>query len=217
MKKWRPEIIVVLGDFCDMYTVSAHDKDPKRANRLEWELEECNARLDELDNLGARQKFWTEGNHETRWDRFLAVKAPEISGVLRLRDQLRIRERGWHWTPYKQTLRLGKLFITHDLGKAGRNAHRDAEATYQGNAVIGHTHAMEFSVVSNRRGRAHVAAMFGWLGDNESVDYRHVDKATREWPHGFGVGRMDADGVVYLSPCPIIDHNRVCIEGVLYR
>jgi predicted phosphodiesterase len=215
MREWKPDIVVVLGDLCDMYSVSAHDKDPRRMNRLDWELEACNEALDQLDALGAQKKYFVEGNHETRWDRALASRATEFSAVFRLRDQLRLRERGWLFTPYKHTLRLGKLHITHDLGKSGRNAHRDAEATYQGCAVIGHTHALELSVVSNRKGKAHVAAMFGWLGDNAKIDYRHFDKAAREWPHGFGTGRMEPNGVVHISAHPIFD-AKVCVEGHLY-
>lgn len=220
MRDWRPEHIVILGDFADMYSVSAHEKDPSRANKLEWELEAANECLDELDALGSRWKYYVEGNHEDRWTRFLRDRCPEFASLdgrgLHLREQLRITERGWRWTPYKRTLRLGKLNITHDLGKAGRNAHRDAEALYQSCTVIGHTHSMELSVVGNRRGKAHVSAMFGWLGDNEDVDYLHFDKAARFWVNGFGIGRMEKTGVIHLAPIPIV--NGACVvEGKLFK
>jgi predicted phosphodiesterase len=220
MRDWRPEHIVILGDFTDMYSVSAHEKDPRRASKLEWELEATHECLDALDNLGARWKYYVEGNHEDRWTRYLRDRCPEFAIIegrgLHLREQLRLTERGWRWTPYKRTLKLGKLYITHDLGKAGRNAHRDAEATYQACTIIGHTHSMEYSVVGNRRNRPHVSAMFGWLGDNEMVDYRHFDKASRDWVNGFGTGRMESNGVTHVVPIPIVE-GKCVVEGKLYK
>jgi hypothetical protein len=127
-------------------------------------------------------------------------------------DLLRLRERGWHVTPYQETLRLGKLNVTHDLGKSGATAHEDARRAYEGNAIIGHTHRSSVSYQANMYGMPHLAAMFGWLGDPKQIDYRHQAKAMREWVHGVGIGLMEPDGVAHIHAVPFIN-GRAAVFG----
>ena len=47
MWRWRPEIIVIIGDFGDWKAVSTHLKAPKDATRLKWEVERQKERLDD--------------------------------------------------------------------------------------------------------------------------------------------------------------------------
>ena len=108
------------------------------------------------------------------------------------------------------------IIITHDCGKAGKYAHYDAQAAFEGNAIIGHTHRLGYAVVGNADGKPHVGAMLGWLGDVEQVDYMHRIRALRDWAHGFGVGYMMPDGCVHVVPVPIIN-NTVIIEGKIIR
>ena len=57
--------------------------------------------------------------------------------------------------------------------------------------------------------------MLGWLGDLEAVDYMHRIRMARDWAHGFGVGYMTADGVVHVTPVPIVQ-NTCCVNGSLF-
>jgi hypothetical protein len=76
---------------------------------------------------------------------------------------------------------------------------------------------MEMSIMGNADGPPQVAAMFGWLGDFEQVDYLHKTKVKRDWVHGFGIGYHDEEtGAVFLQPIPIF--NRMCcINGEIVR
>lgn len=212
---WRPDTIVILGDFFDFYCVSAHDKRPDRARMLKQEIQHATARLDELDALGARFKHYVLGNHEDRLDRYLMTHAPELWGLVNVRELFGLTERGWRMTPYKQALKLGKLFVTHDAGNAGAYAHIKASETFEGNVVIGHTHRMGVHYKGSARGEAHVGAMFGWLGDVNKIDYMHRINALRAWQLGFGIGRMEPGGVVHLQAVPIV-RNRCVVEGELF-
>ena len=112
--------------------------------------------------------------------------------------------------------RIGKLFVTHDVGAAGKYAVYQTLATYEHSIVTGHTHRLAYIVEGNAIGEYKVATQFGWLGDVDQVDYLHRAKAKKDWALGFGVGRLDpATGYVYLSPVPIV--NGTCVvEGRLY-
>lgn len=211
---FRPEIIVILGDFADFYAVSSHDKAPDRSRSLKDEVREVNAALTQIQELGAERVIYVSGNHEDRYDRYISTRAPEFFGMASLKEIFKIEERGWEWVPYKRHMTLGKLHITHDCGKAGAHAHTQAQATFEGNVIIGHTHRMAFSVVGNAEGKPHVCAMFGWLGDTEAVDYLNSIQVKRSWAHGFGIGYLLPDDSVHVIPVTIVK-NQVIIEGKL--
>jgi predicted phosphodiesterase len=224
-KGWKPDIVVVLGDFIDCYQISAHQKDLKRRPSFEEEVDAGSFALKQLEDLKPSVQIYIEGNHENRLDRLLTSEEtrdkliPLIQvgaiKVQRIPDILKLKDRGWHYVDYKQHYKLGKLHVTHDCGKAGMNAHMDAEATFQSNAVIGHTHRLGYSVRGNMKEEHHVGAMFGWLGDPDQAEYMHRAKALREWAHGFGIGYMDAEDNVYLVPVPIFN-GKCLVEGKIY-
>jgi predicted phosphodiesterase len=209
---FQPDHIIILGDFADFYAVSSHSKDPSRRLSLKDEVREVNRCLSLIAELGAAKVTYISGNHEDRFDRYIADRAPEFYGMTSIKDMLKIQERGWDWVPYKTHMTLGKLHVTHDCGKAGKYAHYDAQATFEGNVIIGHTHRLGYTVVGNAEGKPHLGAMLGWLGDIEAVDYMFRIRALRDWAHGFGIGYLLPDESVHVVPIPIVK-NTVIIEG----
>jgi hypothetical protein len=213
---WKPDRVVILGDFADCYAVSFFPKDPSRACSLDFELQKTKAALRELraaaDNA---QMDYIFGNHEHRFERYIADKAPALCGMVSLEDALGFSEMKISKTQYKQSLQIGKLRITHDFGKHGAGAVLDAQDTVQGNAVIGHIHAMNVVYRGSVFGDVHVGASFGWLGDFGAVDYRHRDKAHREWSHGFGIGRLESNGNIHLQAVPVVAYRSI-VEGVVF-
>jgi predicted phosphodiesterase len=221
----KPDIVIIMGDFFDFYAVSQHRKDPRRRLDLAQEIAAGNAGLKLVEALGAKRKIFVEGNHEERLQRYLADEASDVIKTLEpaglitshtLPEALNLKKRGWEWVPYRQHLKVGKLYVTHDVGKAGANAHIDAEATFQGNVVIGHTHRIATAVKGNMKGKGHVAAMLGWLGSFSEIDYMHRARAIRDWAHGFGVAYMDeATEHVFLQVVNIVDY-RCVIDGKVF-
>ena len=209
---WEPEVVVVLGDWLDNLAVSGHEPAKVIDRNLKREVAVAATRLEGLTR-GIKERHFIMGNHETRLERYIAKKAPELDGLLDIADMLCLQK----WTsitPYNETLTLGKLNITHDVGKAGQNAHRSAAQSYMGSAIIGHTHRMGYDVIGRQAGPPVVAAMFGWLGDYRKVEYMHRAEAKR-WPLGFGIGHMEPSGVTHVVPVPIINY-KACVDGKLY-
>ncbi len=211
----KPDKIVILGDFLDCHSISDHDKNPNRVKLLDVEIYAAHQRLSEIDELGAKEKVFIKGNHEERLERYLMRSAPALYNLVRMEDMLKLKERGWSTVQYRDHRRIGKVYHTHDTGKAGQNAHRSASQDFGSNAVIGHTHRMEMSVTGTLTGDAHIGVMFGWLGDFAQVDYMHRIKALRDWVHGFGVGYMTSGGIVHIQPIPIIKGQCV-VEGKVF-
>jgi len=211
----KPWAIVFLGDFGDFYAVSSHDKNPKRKLNLKWEVDCVNARLDQVQKVaeesGVKKVWFIEGNHEWRLDRYLASNAPALFDFFKVKDLFRIGERGWTFVPYKDHVQIGKVYFTHDTGKAGARAHKQSGDDFQDNVVIGHTHRMGYMIEGNAKGKPHVYAMCGWLGDLKQVDYMHRIKALRDWSHGFAMGYMEPDDNMHIQLVPIVDGK--CLIG----
>lgn len=214
---FKPHTIVVLGDFADFYCISQHSKSPERGRLLKDEIAEVNSCLTQLDALGAQRKIYISGNHEDRYDRYISEHAPEFYDMMSLKDLFKLGKRGWQWVDYGDAIQIGKLWVTHDHGKAGKYAHYQAQAAFEGNIVMGHTHRLGYTVVGNALGHAHVAAMFGWLGSVDEVqDYMYRIAANRDWAHGFGIGYQLPDDTVHVVPIPIVK-DTVVIEGKVIK
>lgn len=214
--RWlKPHTIVTLGDFGDFYATSRHYKNPNRARDLRVEIKASNGGLDDLDSLGAKEKVFVEGNHEENLERYLMDKAPELFNLVKVEELFRLRERNWKFVRYKKHTKIGKVYVTHDTGRAGATAHVQASAKFRGNVVIGHTHRCSISYSSTVTGEGHVAAMFGWGGDKEKAEYMY-DVNTTDWVLGFGIGTIEPSGVMHLQAFPVVDY-RVVVDGQWFK
>lgn len=133
----RPDVIVQIGDFADMPSLSSYDKgkkafegrryksDVKSVIDAQWEL------LGPLMNLQERQRFYkkrvynprlvlTLGNHEARIDRATNL-SPELDGVLSISD-LKYKEFGWEVYPFLDVVSINGIAFSHyfPTGTAGR-------------------------------------------------------------------------------------------------
>lgn len=215
-KAFKPDHVIIMGDFADFYSVSSHDKSPDRTNHLDEEISVVTTKLWEVKKLGAGNNVFIAGNHEDRLTRYLMQKAPELYRVATIERLLGLKEAGFKFVSYRQDYRLGKLIMTHDTGKAGYNAHKQALDAYHRSIVIGHTHRMGYMIQGDADGDRHVGCMFGWLGDKAQIDYMHNINATKDWTLGFGIGYMDKKtGFVYLIPVPLVRYTCV-VEGKLF-
>jgi hypothetical protein len=121
-------VYISLGDFIDNYSISSHQKNPdKRELLLQDEVDNANERLDELDTiLPKARKIFIAGNHEDRLDRYIAHRAPDLFGMVTTAQLLNLKKRGWEYVPYREHIKVGHVYYTHDTGKAGASAHRQA-------------------------------------------------------------------------------------------
>lgn len=217
----KPKHLVCIGDYMDCYSVSSHSKDPSRVALLQEEVEDARRGLDQLDALGAKNKLFIAGNHSNRLERHIAEKSPELFGLVTIPELLQLADRGWSFTPYKKATKLGRVWLTHDVGSAGRTSNFRALDAFQHSVVTGHAHRMQYVVEGSAVGDQRVAAQMGWLGDVEQIDYMHGFNAKRCWALGFGVGYMHpVTGVMFITPVPIVKAGKAyqcAVNGLLYE
>lgn len=217
MEDWKPDRVVIGGDFVDFYAVSSHDKNPMRRNRLADEISEAVDMMWRIKKLGATQHTYICGNHEDRLTRYLMQKAPELYDLLNIQSVLKLENLGFDFVPYKQHTQVGKLYTTHDTGKAGPNAHKQALDAFGHSVLINHTHRFGLIIQGDITGERRIGVMLGWLGDLNKVEYMHNINATKDWQLGFGLGYRDRKtDIVYVVPTPIINYTCM-VEGKLYQ
>jgi len=216
-RRFRPDTIVVLGDFVDCFTVSQHRKDPRRGTQLEDEIDSAKEGRAELDALGAKRKVFIQGNHETALYRYLCDRAPALLDSVHIEQLLGLPQNGWEFVKHGTSFRIGDLYVTHDVnGTAGANAHEKAARTHMRSCIVGHTHRIGYKVFGNTHGERFLALHVGWLGSPLEATYSHDAEKSANWAHGFGIGWKLASGRVIVQPVPIVDRAAV-VDGAVVR
>lgn len=212
---FAPDVVINLGDTFDFLGLSVHEKNPSRLNSLSKELDIGAAFLDMWK--GVKRKVWLDGNHEYRLTRCIRERLPEFSDLISLDRLLPASTlKGWERVPYRQDIRIGKVYYCHDIGATGRYGTFKTYDTYHHSVVHAHSHRVCMMVENDAVGDSHLAASFGWLGDPSEVDWLYRAKVTA-WAQGFGVGYLDTTtGYTYLTPVPIVNRT-CCVEGRVFR
>lgn len=79
----KPDRIVLTGDILDLTSVSAFERDPRLGLPVQDELAHSHRRLAEIRAAAGEkcQIYFIYGNHEARFSKWLARKAPELVGL----------------------------------------------------------------------------------------------------------------------------------------
>jgi predicted phosphodiesterase len=212
----KPDVLVIIGDFADAYSISSHTKSPERREGLKGELEAVNAALDQIEALGIPRVVQLEGNHEERLTRYLGDRAPDLFGLLDMKSLMRVKERGWEWVPYRDHIQIGHMYYAHDVGRCGKHAASQSLADFGHNLCFGHSHRLGVAYLGTVAGERNVALNVGWLGDHAAIDYRNRAMAMRDWQHGFGWVVQDERGIAWCQAVPIID-GRCIVDGKVIK
>lgn len=204
-KALKPDVIVFIGDWADCYSISSHAKTPNRLANLQSEIQVATEKLDDFRGLSDARVF-CEGNHEFRLDRYIEARAPELFGLVTMRELLGVEKT--EWVPYREIKRIGKCAFTHDVGHAGKLAIGHSLAAYGGNLVFGHTHRGGTAYDGNMRGESHFALNVGWLGDLSAINYTYKT-VTKSWQHGVGLVEQDGQGNSWGTFAPFV--GRKCV------
>lgn len=124
IRKIQPAIIWLGGDILDMYKVSHWEKDPRRKDDLQDEFDYGIARLQEIKAASPNSRiFFKEGNHETRFTRYLNSRARELRCLkaLEIPALLDLESLGIEWIDNNTKYKIGGLWHIHGNEIYGRN------------------------------------------------------------------------------------------------
>lgn len=205
----RRKVVGVLlnGDILDSHEISDHDQDPL-APRYVDEIKRGRQLLSWIrSQLPRAEIVYKEGNHEDRLGRYIAKRAPALTGLegVDVPSFLQFEQFGVQWVGDKRIVWAGKLPILHGHeyrgGGGGVNPARWLYTRARYVAMCGHFHRTSEHHERNIRDRAEAAWSLGcachlaprWLPLNS-------------WNHGFAFVKFAADGSFW------VDNKRV-LEG----
>lgn len=213
--------VVLLGDYADYYSVSAHgSKDPSLPHLLEREVLSVNEGLDEIDRLFPKaKKVYLAGNHEYRLERYIFDKAPALFGLTSCRELFQIAQRPlWSYLDYQKNqayrvLASGLIARHTPLASGAVNGLRRASASY----IHGHTHQISETHVVSLEGKDLVALCPGWLGDVRSSAFSYL-ASPPQWQLGFCLVSCTSSSKQFHHELVQIKSDYTCVSsGKLFR
>lgn len=206
LEDFKPDQLVIAGDFLDFYELSTFDKNPDRQNHIQDELDESYKILKQFKELCPEIHF-IKGNHEDRLRRFLwknpqlaSLKVLELSKLLCL-DLLEIE---YHEDEYI----LNEFRFHHGTvvrGESGASAKAE-HIKYGSSSSAGHTHRLGTYYKTDARG---TTASFenGCLCD---LRPEYV-KGIPNWQQALSVFYFD-DNRYFCQQVPIVNHKFIYNE-----
>lgn len=203
--------LVINGDGVDFYKFSDYGGNPKNRDPDE-ELVTFREVLAYLSSHFKGVKIYKCGNHEDRYERYLARRAEALVGMPGhdLESVLGIRQFGFDWVESRQYYKLGKLncFHGHELPKglaSPVNISRGVYLKLQEPGIVGHWHRTSCHVETSGL-KAHVTTCYsvGCLCDLNPA-YGPVNS----WNHGFAVVTVAANGDYNVQ-------NKTILNGKIY-
>lgn len=194
--KTKPEVVVLNGDVMDMFKLSRFTKGEGR-NPYE-EINACRGLLFRLRKACPKAKiYYIIGNHETRLERFILEKAPELECLLEdVFTILKVED-------YKVE-GCGRLIVNDNFkfyhgrllgNKTGLSAIKELENSYMSGAS-GHCHKLA-KYITRKAGRK-----FVWLETGCLCSMNPEYMIDPDWQQGFGVVEF-RDGK--LHKCEILE------------
>ena len=214
IKEFKPDEVILLGDFMDVSSLSAWDYDKKRpmeGRRYVKEITRANEELDYIQKY-TKKITYLEGNHEDRVNRYLD-KNPEMEGMIEIQEQLGLEERKIDWIKMNDLYKKGDMYFTHGLYTNLYNARKHLQ-TFGCNVCYGHQHGTQTSMQNMKMQEPHMAYALGTLGD-KAPDYMRNRPAN--WINQFAVFYWDdKSGLFNLYPINVIK-NKFFWNGKLYK
>lgn len=216
------DALYIIGDFADAYGVQQHGpRNPGVSEIFKDEVNAVNKRLDEIDKtFWNAKKVYVEGNHETRFERYLMGNAPALFGITDIQSLFQIaKRRNWQYISYgpnQLTQVLGsKLNIKHEPSTTSIAAMAKEHGA---NLTFGHIHRIVESYHRTIEGKQIVSFCSGWMGDASLDKIFGYVKGHNKWQNGFTI--VDIDPVTkffYHQTVSFLENNSCCFNGKLYK
>ncbi|MFA5388850.1 MAG: hypothetical protein WC312_03750 [Candidatus Omnitrophota bacterium] len=203
---FKPDIIDILGDITDFWQISEFDKDPKRKNTLQKDIDETHAHLKDLRSIVPNAEIELHaGNHLDRMRKYIwrHAEALECIRSLNLEFLLGLDKLNISFIKEAEGYRQrGKLILTHGTvvsQDSGMTARRMLKK-YGLSVIHGHTH---------RGGSNYITDLLGIRGAWENFCLCRMDLA-REWRMGVANWQQGFSYIYYypdrfeVHQCPII-------------
>jgi Calcineurin-like phosphoesterase len=183
IKQFHPEVIIGNGDLFDGGSISRYprigwDNKPTVKQEIDAVLE----RTGEIEALSKGKLIWTLGNHDARYETFLAANAPQYEGI----HGFSLKDSFPRWKPCWSCWINGDTVVKHNW-KGGIHATHNNTVGSGVNIITGHLHSLKVTPYSDYNGTRY-GVDTGTLADPygpQFVDYTQDNPVN--WRSGFAV------------------------------
>ena len=192
------DAIYINGDLLDFYSLSFHEKDPRK-KRFKDEIEAGKEFLEYVrDRFQGIPIYFIPGNHENRLERYLRTKAVEFLDIdeFRLDVLLQVGATRIEYIPFRTRVSFGNYLIEHGdkiPGAGGVVPARTALMRLKTNVIINHFHKTSQS--SQRIYNIEDSSTINGysLGCMCELEPEYLE--INEWNHGFAILYKDESKV----------------------
>ena len=222
IKDKQPDVIIQQGDFYDCYGVSRFDKDPKRVDTLQEEIDIGKELWTKIERAAPKASLYMlGGNHEERIPKTILRHNPGMYSLKALQpDNLfELKDLGVKYIPPKKTFYLNEnLVVTHgavdDGCKLSQNSGYSAKNTIDKwgdtSVIMGHSHRIGTSYRTLSSGRQVVGHENGCLCQMKPEYVKNPN-----WQQGFSTVYFDKKKF-QIVPTIIVDKQFIA-DGKTYK
>lgn len=189
IKEFKPEIIVCNGDAFDGASISRHPRigwDSKPT--VKEELEAVTSHLNEIEKASRFKSnfIWTLGNHDARFETFLAANAPQFEGV----KGYCLKDFFPNWQPCWSYWINDDTVIKHKW-KGSFGAGRANTLNAGTNFITGHTHVLAVQPFTDYNGTRY-GVQTGCLANPNGDQFSdYTEDNPKDWRSGFAMLTFD--------------------------
>lgn len=207
-KKLKPVVVIANGDLLDGASISRHppsgiDPVPKLAD----ELEVTKRHMAEIARASPNaRRYFTLGNHDARFSRYLAQHAPEMEDV----DGSRLDHHilGWQFC---MSVTLNNEVVVKHRFRGGIHATWN-NTLHDGRTIVtGHLHAQMVRPFTDAHGTRYGVDL-GCLADPSWPQFSYTEENTKNWRSGFGVVEFRDGKMLPPQLASVLDDGSVWLQ-----
>jgi predicted phosphodiesterase len=200
--------LILNGDILDFYMLSRFEKDPRKRS-VKFEFDTCRQLLEYIRHKFPKADiFWTLGNHDMRYEKWLMLKAPEIfdDPYYSLEERLQLNDLRIKTVDNLTMIMAGKLYIAHgDKWQNGLfspvNPARGLYMKLKKSALMSHVHNTSQHTEKDVAGGMTSCWSIGCMCELRP-DYNPY---CNKYNHGFAHVMVNKDGTFNVKNFMIID------------
>lgn len=220
LREYQPDEIILAGDIGEYTSVSRHGGN--WGSMLDAECDQVRHFIEDRQKCCPEASItYMEGNHETRFMRFIEEVVPSLAGTYSIPKGCKLDELKVTWVPEAaQPIRRGKLKVLHghqesrhggELPKHHAMRMGEIYGEVDHDVVYFHTHKSQ-SYAHPRHGG--IARATG-IGCTRSLKPRWMHGKEAGWTHQFAVAFIGPHDYTALFPVSVVN-STFCWDGKIY-
>jgi predicted phosphodiesterase len=214
IKEFKPKVVVANGDVFDGSQNSRHPRIGwSKSPSVKEELEACQEFMGNIERVSkGAQLVWTMGNHDARFETFLAAQVPQYEGIpgFTLKDHFPLWQPCWSYWINEDTC------IKHRW-KGGFGAGRSNALNAGVNMITGHTHNLAVQPITDYNGTRY-GVQTGTLSDPNGEQYVHyTEDGCKDWRAGFALLSFERSRLMLPELIQVCGEDEYEFRGAIHK